>query len=406
MGRRLQNGKVMIGMRMIHTIRWKFIIVFFTSVLLSLAIVFFLYVLFHHLLYGYYRPSSLVPEFLYTTPSLGLSSNDSGVDFRSSSWSTPFRWLINRFGSIPVMIFTGVVLFLPIFFLLSRRVIRYLEEITFGIQEIAKGNFSHPIKKRSSDELGIVAENINRMALQLQSSIEEEREAERTKNNLITGVSHDLRTPLTSILGFLEYIENDRYKDEVELRHYVNIAYEKSLSLKQLIDDLFEYTRINNADFPLQFAELNISHFLKQLAEEFVPILTAKGMDYKIMTDDPRLFVFADGDELVRAYENIMSNAIRYGRKGTTITIDIQGANDEVIVSIINDGESIPNQDLPYIFERFYRVEKSRSQQTGGTGLGLAITKSIIERHGGHISARSNAKHTTFETCLPLRKQH
>lgn len=194
----------------------------------------------------------------------------------------------------------------------------YLEEIRNGLREIAKGNFDTDIPVQSGSQLGEVAESINQMSRQLHQSILEERNAEKTKNDLITGVSHDLRTPLTSILGFLEVIEEDRYQDEVELRYYVNIAYEKAQNLKKLIDDLFEYTRINNG-LPLDIQKIDMAQFIRQLIEEFVPALEKSGMECKLVAEEG-LIIQADGAQLVRAYENLITNAIRYGDSGKRST--------------------------------------------------------------------------------------
>lgn len=354
----------------------------------------------------------------------------------------PIRWIIHHIGSSPVMIIVGIVVFFVSFFMISKTFVRqlneintgmkeisngrfdhhihvtssdeigevaesinqmttqlsqYLEEITQGLREIANGNFDTTIPVRPGSKLGEVADSINQMSRQLSHSIQEERNAEKTKNDLITGVSHDLRTPLTSILGFLEVIEEDRYQDEVELRYYVNIAYEKSLALKKLIDDLFEYTRINNG-LPLEMGELDMVDFIGQLTEEFVPSFEKAGMECVMTAAERPLKVMADGDQLVRAYENLMTNALRYGRSGKVVDIVVRKDRDQVVVSFTNYGDPIPERDLPFIFDRFYRVESSRSKETGGTGLGLAITKSIIETQGGEISVRSNRQKTTFET--------
>jgi signal transduction histidine kinase len=361
----------------------------------------------------------------------------------------PIAGIINRIGSLPVFIVTGCFLYIMSFFLLSRRMIRRIENIDLRIKRIGEGQFdsdqalpsasdefgiiaasidllSHRLKKdleqifiglraiadglfdqpipveELSGELARVADSINQMAEKLHSSIMEERNAERSKNDLITGVSHDLRTPLTSILGFLEVIDEDRYQDEVELRHYVSIAYEKSRSLKKLIDDLFEYTRINNG-MPLNKSELDLVGFVQQLAEEFVPQLGEAGVTCRIQSDVPSLPVQVDGDLLVRSFGNLILNAIRYGKDGQYVDISVQQTDTEAVVSIVNYGEPIPQSDLPFIFDRFYRVERSRSTETGGTGLGLAIVKSIIEVHGGRISVYSNRDKTAFTTCLPLK---
>jgi len=288
------------------------------------------------------------------------------------------------------------------FFLFTRRVMLVLDEITAGIQEVAKGELSHRIEVKTSDEFGVVAASINQMAEQLQQSLQEERSAVAAKNDLITGISHDLRTPLTSILGFLEYIEKDRYQDEIEMRYYVSIAYEKSLTLRKLIDDLFEYTRVSGGSLPLSLIPLNLNPFLMQLAEEFAPMLEEAGMTYKITGGQEPLWIMAAPGELVRAYENLFSNAIRYGAQGKVVEIALSLDEGEAVIRISNYGEAIPVQDLPHLFERFYRVDKSRSRDTGGTGLGLAIAKSMIELHHGRIAAFSENGRTDFVTRFPL----
>ena len=276
-----------------------------------------------------------------------------------------------------------------------------LDKISSGLGQVASGQLDHRLHLEDdpSNEWMKLADIINRMAEQLDRSIQEERNAEKTKNDLITGVSHDLRTPLTLILGFLGVIENDRYHDEVELRHYVNIAYEKSLALKKLVDELFEYTRINNG-MPLHVEELDMVAFLRQLTEEFVPSLKKADMTCRISTELSSLMIEGDGDLLARGFENLISNAIRYGRKGEYVDIDISRSEDYALIKVINYGEPIPQSDLQFIFERFYRGDRSRS--SGGTGLGLAIVKSIMEVHGGNISAKSDRSQTEFIARLPL----
>ncbi|AJY77418.1 sensor histidine kinase [Paenibacillus beijingensis] len=353
-----------------RTIRWKFIFAFAGSIAITLSILFFL---------------------LFVGPILK----------RIEPIRDLLVLLLSSIGVEPVLLISGCVLFLVLFFLLSNQMIRYLKEITDGLQHIAHGNLDYEIPVRSSDELGEVAYNINQMSRRLSASIEEERLAEKTKNDLITGVSHDLRTPLTSILGFLELIENDRYKDEVELRYYVGIAYEKSIALKKLIDDLFDFTRLNNG-MPIEKFKLDLDAFFRQLLEEFVPSLEAAGMAGRIQSDYQPLHIMADGDRLVRAFENLITNAILYGGDGHFVDIRLRAENGFAVVEVVNYGEPIPEKDLPYLFDRFYRVEQSRSKQTGGTGLGLAIVKSIVDLHDGFITVRSGHRETVFETRFPL----
>ncbi|MFB8372766.1 sensor histidine kinase [Paenibacillus taichungensis] len=363
--------------KLINTVRWKFIYAFLLSGILTAAI-----------LYG---GSKVVYSILAAQTYPNYSIPARGI-----------RWLVNNIGSVPLMIMVGILSFVLFFFLFTRRVMLVLDEITAGIQEVAKGELSHRIEVKTSDEFGVVAASINQMAEQLQLSLQEERSAVAAKNDLITGISHDLRTPLTSILGFLEYIEKDRYQDEIEMRYYVSIAYEKSLTLRKLIDDLFEYTRVSGGSLPLSLTSLNLNPFLMQLAEEFSPMLEEAGMTYKIIGGQEPLWIQAAPGELVRAYENLFSNAIRYGAQGKVMEIALSLEGEEAVVRISNYGEPIPAQDLPHLFDRFYRVDKSRSRDTGGTGLGLAIAKSMIELHHGSIAAYSEQGRTDFVTRFPV----
>ncbi len=407
------------------SVRWKFLLFVFGSAVITAA-----------LLYLGFELGKLILRTTFVAPPV------------ASIIRNPLVWVVNRIGSSPASVVAGILIYVMSFFLLSRGTIRRLESldhsirsigmgnsnqnppyraakdeigqlsisvnrmstqisddlshILAGLQEIANGNLDRPIPVgERSGELAEVASKINEMAERLNRSIQDERAAEKTKNDLITGVSHDLRTPLTSILGFLEVIHEDRYRDEVELRYYLTIVYEKSLTLKKLIDDLFEYTRVNNG-MPLKAVRLDLVGFIHQLSEEFVPQLTAAGMECRIEADVDELFIEADGDLLVRSFVNLLSNAVQYGKDNRFVDIFISVSEGEAVVEVINYGEPIPERDLPFLFDRFYRVERSRSKETGGTGLGLAIAKSIVEVHGGRISVQSNRDRTVFATHLPL----
>ncbi|WP_369688969.1 sensor histidine kinase [Bacillus sp. FJAT-26390] len=366
---KLINRKAM-GNKLFRTIRWTFMYAFLQSLGLMVG-----FVIIGHLI--------------------------AYILIQHTSYHGTLDWIVNHIGSTPVIAVFGCLLFLAFFFWTSRNMILYLKEIRQGLQQMAEGKLDHVIPVKAADELGEIASSINILGEQFKQLLQEERNAEKTKNDLITGVSHDLRTPLTSILGFLELIENDRYQDEVELRYFVNIAFEKSQHLKRLIDDLFEYTKLNNG-MPLAMEELDIVGFTMQLAEEFVPSLEKAEMSCRIQGAEDALWIMADGDLLVRAYDNLIANAIQYGHAGKSIDIRMEKAQDEAIIQIVNYGEQIPAKDIPYIFDRFYRVDQARSAETGGTGLGLAITKSIIEAHNGLITVTSTAKETVFETRFPL----
>ncbi|WP_336775451.1 sensor histidine kinase [Paenibacillus sp. MMO-58] len=311
------------------------------------------------------------------------------------------REVFDKFGILTSYITVTLVFFFIYFFALSRSTIRYLMRISQGIERIAGGDFESRLPVRGGDELGALAENINKMTAQLKFSIEEERRTERTKAELVTNVSHDLRTPLTSIVGYLGLIEEDRYRDEVELRHYVQIAYEKSTRLKTMIDDLFEYTRTSGG-IGLRLSPINLVEMIGQLAAQFRLQFEQAEMQCRLALPDHSILVDADGDKLVRVFENLVVNAIQYGKEGRQIDISVWSERGLAVVEIANYGEPLPASVIPLLFERFYRGEQSRSQNTGGSGLGLAIAKNIVELHHGMISAASAEGKTSFKVELPL----
>lgn len=315
-----------------------------------------------------------------------------------------FRGLIaysyNKIGVIPICAVTMTLLFVAIFFLATEQSIDYIEEISNNLSKIEAGNMNVTIPIKSQDELSELAMKINSMTAKLQSSIEDERRSENTKNELITSVSHDLRTPLTSIIGYLSLIENSKYRDEDELKYYANIAYQKSNKLKKLIDDLFELTRMNHGKLKINRTQIDLCNLIRQINEEFYPIFEKADLQCRLNLTSSPILIFADGDLIARVFDNIISNSIRYGKQGKYIDIQAAIEGNEVVVKIMNYGEPIPESHIPYVFDRFYRVDNSRSEFTGGAGLGLAISKNIIELHDGTICVSSDKTRTCFEIRL------
>lgn len=313
-------------------------------------------------------------------------------------------WLDSHVIAIPVLLLLIILFFfllMSVFFLiLTQKSTRYLEEITKALQRISNGSLDTKIPVRTTDELGELAQVINSMTLKLTSLLEEERNWERSKNELITNVSHDLRTPLTSILGYVELISKQKYSDDIKLHQYSNIIQEKCIHLKKLIDDLFEYSKLSSKEVSVNRSEVNLQELLEQVVIGFMPVLNANGMEYRILSHKVKVMLLADPILLARLFDNLISNAINYGKEEKYIDIELLEESNEVVVKITNYGENIPENDLPHIFERLYRVEKSRSRQDGGTGLGLAIAKSIVEIHKGKVNAFSKNGKTVFEVRL------
>ncbi|PEF42566.1 sensor histidine kinase [Bacillus wiedmannii] len=277
---------------------------------------------------------------------------------------------------------------------------QYFHRILHELKNSGGMNDTDEIMVIPHTPLGELAKGINDIIKKLKDAINEERRIEQTKKELITSVAHDLRTPLTSIIGYLTYIQQDRYRDEIELRYYIEIVYEKAIRLNHLIQDLFEYNHLQNKSLEFKKTSIDINEMLNQLVVQFQPEIQKADMKFRQSTSVKKLVVFADGDKLFRVFENLITNAMKYGKSGKYIDILAREEKHVVVIDIINYGENIPSIDIPYIFDRFYRVEKSRSVQTGGSGLGLAIAKSIVELHDGTIEVSSDVEQTIFTVKL------
>ncbi len=279
-----------------------------------------------------------------------------------------------------------------------------LRHVLDELRYVAAGNFEHRIEANLSGNMNDVVHSINRLVESTVMAMEEERKIEQSKDELITNVSHDIRTPLTSIIGYLGLIEEGQYSSEEDLKRYIHIAYTKSLQMKVLVDDLFEYTKVRQTSTPLTVQTVKLDRLLEQIAAEFELESSRKEMAIEVEMKTKELQIEFDVDKMARVFNNLISNALKYGKDGNLIRIEADKVGSEAVVSVINNGKMIPKESLDELFNRFYRVEASRSQQTGGTGLGLAIAQSIVSLHGGYIYAESNDKETKFVMHLPLKQ--
>ena len=225
-------------------------------------------------------------------------------------------------------------------------------------------------------------------------------EKETMRANLLRAVSHDLRTPLTSIIGYLELLSGKVELPREMEKKYIDIAYAKSRRLEKLIEDLFGFTKLNYGKLSMNVGKVDIVKLLEQLLEEFYPNFAEKNLSYELHSNLPSKVIDADGNLLARLFDNLINNAIKYGADGKRVLVQIQAEEEIVTVSVTNYGYVIPENELPLIFNKFYRVEQSRSTHTGGTGLGLAIAKSVAEMHGGSIQVKSDLDGTVFTVKL------
>lgn len=308
-------------------------------------------------------------------------------------------------------VFTGLMLLADAFIVYWRLMRRYrqmqLRHVISELHYIASGHFSHRIKFTLDGQMQRVVESVNALVDSTINAMEEERRIERSKDELITNVSHDIRTPLTSIIGYLGLIEDNQYGSEEELKKYTHTAFLKSKQMKSLVDDLFEYTKVRQPDLPLSIVKIDLGAMLEQIGASYELEGNKKGMEVEVSVPDEPVFMEADGEKLARVFNNLISNAFKYGRDGRHVYLSVkQLSSKEVVVKIENDGEPIPEDAVPQLFDRFYRAESSRSRETGGSGLGLAIVQSIVERHNGYIYVESNAALTSFVMHFPTEHKN
>ncbi|WP_071392879.1 sensor histidine kinase [Bacillus tuaregi] len=310
------------------------------------------------------------------------------------------RHIMGLFGDFTIFFIVFILLSFLYFFFLTKPYSTYFKEISNGIHNLARGDFQHKVQIPSNDEFRAIAQDINLAGEKLQEAIQRGDFSESSKDQLVVNLAHDLRTPLTSVLGYLDLLLKDEDLSKEQTRHFLQIAFTKSQRLEGLIDELFEITRMNYGMLPVEKRSINLTDLLHQLTEEMYPVLEKNHLLVR-MNCLPQLTIHADGALLARVFENLLTNAIRYGYDGQFVDINGFIEENEVVVQVINYGDSIPPEELPQLFDMFYTGDKARTHREDSTGLGLFIAKNIVEQHDGTITAKSNVIQTSFEVRLP-----
>ena len=309
------------------------------------------------------------------------------------------------------MIVCFIFFFSVYFVFFTKKIVNYFEQIDRGIEEFSEGNFDIEFEVRNEDELSNMARNLNRTTGEINRILAKERDEEKSRKEFITCIAHDLRTPLTSVIGYLQLVMAKAYEsrsnEELQIKNeeYVKIAYEKAIRLQGLIEELFSFTKTDSTELRLHLTEIDVVKLMEQLADECYPSLQEAGLTLEFKTSAETIKIEADGDLMARAIANLLTNGIKYGKDGKKLIIDLyrENENSDLHIRIINYGRLIPKKDIDHIFDKFYRVEESRSLQTGGAGLGLAITQNIVELHSGSVNVKSDLSGTVFEIVLPAK---
>lgn len=287
---------------------------------------------------------------------------------------------------IYIVVLLGIAVFLLVFTLFVNKKVKYIKFLSSEVKVIKDEDFGKTIEVRGQDELAELCSSINNMSLELREKIDNEKKIEQNKNELITNVSHDLRTPLTSILGYVDLLKQNGFEDKEKFVEYISIIDERSKSLNTLINELFEYTKLNSHDIKLNYSTVEICSLVEQLSGEYSLIFKKEGLELISEIPEEDIFVDIDIQMIVRALENLLINAKKYSVRNSQVLVNLLQESNDIVISVENKVENISQDDLDNLFERFYKVDKAR--KTGdSTGLGLSIVKRVVELHKGLVKA-------------------
>lgn len=251
------------------------------------------------------------------------------------------------------------------------------------------------------DEIRDLGQKLNDFKFELKENERARAIAEQQKNDLIVYLAHDLKTPLTSVIGYLSLLEETVDLPLEQRKKYTGIALNKAYRLEQLINEFFDITRLNLNTIDSQKSKVNLTILLVQIIDEFFPMFADKSLRL-VQEIEEELIVFADADKLARVFDNLFRNAVNYSHNGTDITCIAHRIDDKIIIIVNNQGDDIPKAKLERLFDMFYRIDNARRTESGGAGLGLAIAKQIVELHNGTITASCNNGMMEFKVVLPL----
>lgn len=296
------------------------------------------------------------------------------------------------------MIVFLVIGYIVIFLIFWAKTLGYLSDVVKATEQMYKGG-DRPIVLPSA--LHDIENQMNMIQSDMLASRRAAQEADRRKNDLVVYLAHDLKTPLTSVIGYLTLLQDEPEMTPAQRAKYTGIALDKAERLEDLINEFFDITRFSLTSVTLDRRRVDLPRMLEQIADEFAPMLRERGLSCRV-TAPRELPISCDPDKLQRVFDNLLRNAMNYSYSDTEISIELSSTEDCARVVFSNHGDTIAPEQLERLFEQFYRLDSARMSRTGGSGLGLAIAKEIVELHGGTISASSSENSIVFTVTLPL----
>jgi len=298
------------------------------------------------------------------------------------------------------IIFLSIITILIIIIIIQNKKINYISNT---LRQVNGGNLNQRIRMQNHNKSikGLV-ENLNNLINEFQKTLTQNRSYEEERKKMISNISHDLRTPLTSLLGYVEVIKNTKTLSDEEYNEYLNIIEKKGTSLKDLMDKFFQLSKLDSNDVKLEIKSINIYELIRQNIVLFFNDFIQLDIEPIINIPDKDIYVLADESAVNRILNNLISNSLKYGSEGKHIEIAAKENKNHVAIEVSDKGKGIPKNELPYIFERLYTLEKSRNSKLQGSGLGLTIVKKLVEKQKGELKVTSVPyEKTSFSFTLP-----
>ena len=288
--------------------------------------------------------------------------------------------------------------YIVIFLVYWGKTLAYLGDVVRATEQIYKGGDGPVILPAALHD---IENQMNQIKSDMLASRRAAEDAEKRKNDLVVYLAHDLKTPLTSVIGYLTLLQDEQELTAAQRARYTGIALDKAERLEDLINEFFDITRFSLTSVTLERRSVNLSRMLEQIADEFAPMLRERGLSCAVNAP-PGVMISCDPDKLQRVFDNLLRNAMNYSYPDSEISVNLSVEGERAEISVVNRGDTIPAEQLERLFEQFYRLDSARMSRTGGSGLGLAIAKEIVELHGGSISAQSADERVVFNVSLPL----
>lgn len=336
--------------------------------------------------------------------SMGIFGQPNLTAYEYFGW-TPEGLQLAR--NILFLLMMGIGIIAIIYRLRKRLETIRLAHILEYLKYISKGNYDLRIPEVEIGNLTEVVRSINTLVESTVRAMEEERKIEKTKDELIANVGHDLRTPLTSIVGYLGLIENEQYHTQDQLLTYTHTAYTKALSMQNLVNDLFDYAASRLTSYEVKPILIELDFFFQQIAADFEMAASEKNITINVHVQPDHLMASLDPEKMARVMNNLITNALKYGHGATDIhLVAYVGSDNQRIIEVRNNGALIQEEELEKIFQRSYRADPSRNADVPGTGLGLAIVRNIVELHHGRVYALIDNSEMVFRMELELLEEH